>query len=83
MYDVTIIGAGVAGAFIARELSRYQIKVCLVEKEADVANGSTKANSAIIHAGYDARNGSLKGILNVRGNEIMGQVAEELGVPIK
>ena len=63
MYDVTIIGAGVVGAFIARELSRYQIKVCLVEKEADVANGSTKANSAIIHAGYDAQNGSLKGIL--------------------
>ena len=83
MYDVTIIGAGVVGAFIARELSRYQIKVCLVEKEADVANGSTKANSAIIHAGYDARNGSLKGILNVRGNQIMGQVAEELGVPFK
>ena len=54
MYDVAIIGAGVVGGMIARELSFYNIKVCLLEKENDVATGATKANSAIVHAGFDA-----------------------------
>ncbi|HHV60721.1 MAG TPA: NAD(P)/FAD-dependent oxidoreductase [Clostridiaceae bacterium] len=82
-YDVVIIGAGVTGAFIARELSKYEASVCLVEKEADVAMGSSKANSAIVHAGYDAEPGSLKARLNVEGNLLMPGVAEELGVPYK
>jgi glycerol-3-phosphate dehydrogenase len=83
VYDAAVIGAGVVGAFIARELSRYSLKVCLLEKEADVAMGTTKANSAIVHAGYDAKSGTLKSILNVRGNERMEQAAKELGAPFK
>ncbi|MCT4542676.1 MAG: NAD(P)/FAD-dependent oxidoreductase [Vallitalea sp.] len=82
-YDITIIGAGVTGSLIARELSRYNLKVCLVEKESDVAMGTSKANSAIVHAGYDAKPGSLKAKLNVRGNELMGDVTEKLHVPFK
>lgn len=80
MYDVAIIGAGVVGALIARELSRYQLKICILEKENDVAMGATKANSAIVHAGFDAKEGSLKARLNVKGNKMMPQIAEELGV---
>ena len=80
MYDVVIIGAGIVGGMIARELTRYQLRVCLVEKENDVAMGATKANSAIVHAGFDAHEGSLKAKLNVRGSEMMEKVAGELGV---
>ena len=80
-YDVIIIGAGVTGAFIARELSKYALKTCLVEKEADVAMGTSKANSAIIHAGFDSKPGTLKAKLNVQGNKQMNQVAKELDVP--
>ena len=69
-YDVIIIGAGVTGTAIARELSRYQCKVCVLEREEDVCCGTSKANSAIIHAGYDAEPGSWKARLNVRGNEM-------------
>ena len=54
MYDVAVIGAGVVGASIARELSRYKVKVIILERENDVSCGTSKANSAIIHAGYDA-----------------------------
>lgn len=82
-YDVAIIGAGVTGSFIARELSRYNLNVCLLEKEADVAMGTSKANSGIVHAGYDAEPGSLKAKLNVQGNRMMAQIAEELSVPFK
>ncbi len=83
LYDVIIIGAGVTGAFAARELSRYDVSVCLIDREADVSSGTSKANSAIIHAGFDAKYGSLKAKLNVRGNRLMGQVARELAVPYK
>ncbi len=83
VYDAAVIGAGVTGAFIARELSRYELNVCLLEKEEDVAMGTTKANSAIVHAGYDAKHGTLKSLLNVRGNALMEQVTRELGVPFK
>jgi glycerol-3-phosphate dehydrogenase len=83
LYDVVIIGAGVTGSFIARELSRYELKVCMVEKEADVAMGTSKANSAIIHGGYDAVPNTLKAILNVRGNKMMKQVATDLNVKFK
>lgn len=78
MYDVIIIGAGVAGSASARELSRYQVHACVLEKEEDVCCGTSKANSAIVHAGYDAAPGSLMAKLNVEGNEIMGELAEEL-----
>ena len=83
MYDVAIIGAGVVGSAIARELSRYQVKACVIEREEDVCCGTSKANSAIIHAGFDATPGTLKARLNVRGNEIMDQLSKELDIPFK
>ena len=83
MYDVAIIGAGVIGAMCARTLAKYDVKVCLIEKENDVATGATRANSAIVHAGFDAKEGSLKAKFNVRGSEMMEQVCRELGVKYK
>lgn len=80
MYDVIVIGAGVIGGMIARKLAAYDLNVCIVEKQNDVAMGATKANSAIVHAGFDAKVGSLKALLNVRGSEMMPQVTKELGV---
>lgn len=83
MYDIAIIGGGVSGTAAARELSRYQAKICVLEKEEDVCCGTSKANSAIVHAGYDAVPGSLKAKLNVRGNERMESLAEELDFPFR
>ena len=83
MYDVIIIGSGVAGAASARELSRYKVNACVLEKEDDVCCGTSKANSAIVHAGYDAANGSLMAKLNVRGNEMMEDLSKELDFPFK
>ena len=83
MYDVAIIGAGVIGSAIARELSRYQANVCVIEREEDVCDGTSKANSAIIHAGFDAAPGSLKAKLNVRGNEMMDALSKDLDIPFK
>lgn len=83
MYDVIIIGAGVSGAATARELSRYKVKACVIEKEEDVCCGTSKANSAIVHAGYDAAAGSLMAKLNVRGNQMMEQLAKDLDFPFK
>ena len=80
MYDVVIIGAGVVGGMIARTLSAYNLKICILEKENDVAMGSSKSNSGIVHAGFDAKTGSLKAKLNVRGAKLMPQIASELGV---
>lgn len=78
MYDVVIIGAGVSGCAIARELSRYQVKACVIEKEEDVCCQTSKANSGIVHAGYDAAHGSLMAELNVKGNEKMEELSKEL-----
>ena len=83
MYDVAVIGAGVVGGMIARTLSAYRLKICILDKAHDVATGATCANSAIVHAGFDAKEGSLKAKLNVRGSEMMAQVCEELGVKYK
>lgn len=83
MYDVVIIGGGVSGAATARELSRYQARICVLEKEEDVCCGTSKANSAIVHAGYDAKTGSLKAKLNVRGNELMEQLSKDLDFPFE
>lgn len=83
MYDVAIIGAGVIGSAIARELSRYQLRICVIEKEEDVCDGTSKANSAIIHAGFDAEPGTLKAKLNVRGNELMTTLSKELDIPFR
>ena len=83
MYDIIIIGAGVTGSAVARELSRYNASVCVLEKCEDVCEGTSKANSAIVHAGFDAAEGSLMAKMNVRGNEMMGQLAEDLDIPFK
>ncbi|MDR1892595.1 MAG: NAD(P)/FAD-dependent oxidoreductase [Oscillospiraceae bacterium] len=80
MYDVAVIGAGVVGALTARELSRYSLSVCLIEKGNDVAGGATRANSGIVHAGFDAETGTLKARLNVKGARLMPALAAELGV---
>ena len=81
LYDVVIIGAGVIGCAVARYLSRYQAKVCVVDKEADVCCGTSKANSAIVHAGFDAKAGSLMAKMNIQGNQMMQHLAEELDIP--
>lgn len=68
---------------LARTLAAYDLKICILEQENDVAKGASRANSGIVHAGYDAETGSLKAQLNVRGSEMMEAVAEELGVPYR
>ena len=83
MYDVIIIGAGVSGAAAARELSRYKGRICVLEKEEDVCCGTSKANSAIVHAGYDAPEGSLMAKLNVEGNRMMAELSRELDFPFR
>jgi glycerol-3-phosphate dehydrogenase len=80
MYDVAIIGAGVIGASIFRELTKFNLKVAILDKENDVAMGTTKANSAIIHAGYDPEHGSLMAKYNVIGNEMFDDLCKELCV---
>ncbi len=82
-YDVAVIGAGVVGSLITRELSKYNLKIALLERCNDCAMGSTKANSAIVHAGFDAVPGTLKAKLNVRGVELMKKFCKELNVPLK
>lgn len=83
MFDCVVIGAGVVGGLVARELTKYGLAVCIVEKESDVAMGATRANSAIVHAGFDAKEGTLKALLNVRGSQMMEDVCRELGVKYK
>lgn len=82
-YDVLVIGCGVVGAATAYELSKYNLKVLILEKENDVAEGATKANSAIIHAGYDPRPGTLMARLNVRGTVLAEEICRDLDVPYK
>ena len=83
MYDVTIVGCGVVGASLAYTLSQYRLRVLVLERENDVAMGTTKANSAIVHAGYDPENGTLMAKLNVRGSEVMEQLCRDLSVGYK
>ncbi len=82
-YDVLIIGAGAVGSFIARNLSRYEINVALLDKENDVGNVTSMANSAIIHSGYDPVPGTNKAKFNVLGNKMYDQIADELDVPFE
>lgn len=79
-YDVIIIGAGVVGAHIARQLSRYRLRILLLDKAADVGDGTTKANTAIVHAGYDAKPGTNKARFNLAGNVLFEQVCGELDI---
>lgn len=83
MKDIIIIGAGVVGAHIARELSVYNADILLLEKNHDVCEETSKANSGIVHSGYDATPGTLKAKFNVLGNKMMQTVCEELSVPFK
>ncbi len=82
-YDVLIAGAGVTGAMAARELSRYELSVCLLEKENDVACGASKANSGIVHGGFDPEPGTLKAKLNAEGIGLLYEAAAQLHVPCK
>ncbi len=80
MYDIFIIGSGVSGGFIALELSKYDLKIAIAEKSLDPANGCSRANSGIVHGGYDPIPGTLKAKLNVRGTEMMPEMAERLHI---
>lgn len=80
MYDIIIIGAGINGTFLAHDLSKKECKVLLIDRCGDIADGASMANSAIVHAGYDPKPGTLKAKLNVRGNRMYPGICEELGV---
>ena len=81
MYDVIVIGGGVTGCATLRELSKYDLKLALLEKEEDVCSGTSKANSAIVHAGFDAQNNTLKAKFNVRGNKLIRELSKTLNFP--
>lgn len=83
MFDVVVVGGGVVGASVLRELSKYDLKICLLEKENDVCLGASRANSGVVHAGFDAAQGSLKAKFNVRGNLMMEKLCQDLGVKFK
>ncbi|MCK5740079.1 FAD-dependent oxidoreductase, partial [bacterium] len=80
IYDVVVIGGGVVGCAILRYLSQYQLKILLLEKEADLAEGISKANSGVIHAGFNVPEGTMKARMNVRGLELIYDWLEELNV---
>jgi len=83
LYDVAIIGAGIVGTFIARELSKYKIKVVIIEKDNDVGNAATMANSGVIYDGYHSKSERMKGKLIQRGNLKFDKISEDLDVPFK
>lgn len=83
IYDVIVIGAGVSGSAAARELARRDRRIAVLEKESDVCEGTSKANSGIVHAGYDAKPGTLKAKLNIEGNRMMEALSKELDFPFK
>lgn len=83
MFDVAIIGAGVIGCAIARELAKYQLDICVIEKNNDVASGASKANSGIVHAGEDPIPGTMKAKMNIRGNEMFEELQKDLDFPFK
>ena len=82
-YDVIVIGGGVVGCSVARELSRYQGKIAVFEREEDVCEGTSKANSGIVHGGYDAKPGTWMAKMNVAGSRMMPQLAEDLDIDFK
>ena len=81
MYDAIVIGAGISGCSVARELSRYQLHALVLEKDHDIAAGTTRGNSATVHAGYDPEPGTNKAIYNVRGSRMYEALCRELSVP--
>lgn len=82
IYDVVIVGAGIIGSMVARELSKYQLRCAVVERESDVGMGQSTSNSAIIHSGHDPEPGTLKARFNVRGNELWKAIAPDLDIPL-
>ncbi len=82
-FDVAVIGAGVVGAAIARELARYRLTCVLLEAAADVGTGTSKANTAILHTGFDAKPGTLEARLVRRGHALLGATRPEAGIPIE
>ena len=82
-YDVAIIGAGIIGCTIARELSRYKLNIAVLEKEADVGWGTSCRNSGVIHSGFNNKPGTLMAELCVKGNESYAQLCQELDIPYK
>ena len=82
-FDVAIVGAGVVGCAIARQLARYDLRIALIDAAEDVAMGASRANSAIVHAGYDCPPGSVEARMNVLGNALYRQWCDELDVPFK
>ena len=78
MYDVVIIGAGIVGTMLARDLSRYRLKVALIDKENDIADGATMANSAIVHTGYDPEDNTMKAKMNVAGAKLYPSICKDL-----
>ncbi len=83
IYDVFIFGAGVVGSCIASDLARSGYSVCLADKASDVSTGASKANSGLVHAGFDAKPGKLKAKLNVEGNKMFPSLCKRLGLPLK
>jgi len=83
IYDVIIIGGGVTGCSIARTLSKYDLNICVIEKEAEIASGTTKANSGVVHAGYAAQREYTKRYLCIKGNKLYTQAAKELNFPFE
>ena len=83
MYDVLVIGGGVIGCAIARELSRRSGRICVVERNEDVCTGTSKANSAIVHAGFDAEPGTRKARFNVEGSRMMEALSRQLDFPYR
>lgn len=82
-FDFVVVGAGVTGAWVSYELSKRKCTVCVLEKESDSCEGTSKANSAIVHAGYDPEPGTLMARLNVRGNEIIRGCHERMAIPFR
>ena len=82
-WDVIVIGAGVVGCAVARELARYRLKTGVLEKELDVACGNSSRNTGMLHAGFTYKPGTLKAECAVEGNQEFDQVAAELGIPFK
>ena len=78
-YDIAIVGAGITGCAIARQLARYDKTICLIEATDDIALGASKANGGLIHAGYDPAPGTMKAKMNARGCELYGTWSKELG----
>ncbi len=83
VFDVVVIGAGIVGSAIARELSGYQLSVALLEARDDVGDGTSKANTAILHTGFDAKPGTLESTMVSRGYELLSDYAQRTGIPVE